>query len=146
MFERSVVKLDAKKIETRSQRLVKIAKSAAQQSHRSFIPTVKNIAALSKDCTREALMSYDHLYVLWEEAQGATLLDAVRSDLIASKAADSFACIVGPEGGITREEVEFLKSCGAQSVTLGSTILRVDTANAVTLGVVCALLGEAHEC
>jgi 16S rRNA (uracil1498-N3)-methyltransferase len=42
--------------------------------------------------------------------------------------------IVGPEGGITDEEVEALTTAGAFPVRLGQTILRTSTAASVALG------------
>ena len=43
--------------------------------------------------------------------------------------------IVGSEGGISEEEIEYLKSCGAQIVTLGKRILRAETASIVVGGI-----------
>lgn len=143
LFSRSVVKLDEKKIVARSERLRKIAQSAAQQSHRQTIPQVCDIASLGDVTTLQYLDSYDHVYVLWEETQGITLTKLINESLATAREDESFACVVGPEGGITREEIELLVEHGALCASLGSSILRVDTANAVTLGVLCALLGEA---
>lgn len=43
--------------------------------------------------------------------------------------------IVGPEGGITTEEVEFLKNIGAIEISLGKRILRAETAAIVIGGI-----------
>lgn len=43
--------------------------------------------------------------------------------------------IVGSEGGIAEEEIEYLKSKGAQIVTLGKRILRAETASIVVGGI-----------
>jgi len=43
--------------------------------------------------------------------------------------------IVGSEGGIAEEEIEYLKSFGAQIVTLGKRILRAETASIVVGGI-----------
>lgn len=144
LFSRSIVKLDEKKTQTRNERLRKIAQSAAQQSHRQTIPEVHNIASLSNVDTIHALRTYDKVFVLWEETQGASLAALLRESLSHAKSGESFACVVGPEGGITREEIELLCETGAQCASLGSSILRVDTANAVALGIVCSLLDEVQ--
>ena len=47
--------------------------------------------------------------------------------------------IIGPEGGITQKEVEFLKKNGAIEISLGKRILRAETA-AVVLGGILANL------
>lgn len=148
LFERSVVKLDAKKTATRHARLQKIAQSAAQQSHRSAIPAVAAPASLSSPEVREALASYDVLYVLWEETLDNSLVTLVENALVSCEHPRRFGCVVGPEGGITQKEIDYLVEIGAQLATLGPTILRVDTANAVTLGVLCSLIlkyENAHE-
>ncbi|MDT7659125.1 MAG: rRNA (uracil1498-N3)-methyltransferase, partial [Pseudonocardiales bacterium] len=42
--------------------------------------------------------------------------------------------VVGPEGGITDEELEQLCAAGARAVRLGPQVLRASTAAAVALG------------
>ena len=44
--------------------------------------------------------------------------------------------IIGPEGGITLEEVEFLKNNGAIEISLGKRILRAETAAIVICGII----------
>jgi 16S rRNA (uracil1498-N3)-methyltransferase len=48
--------------------------------------------------------------------------------------ADSLVLIVGPEGGITDDEIAALTQAGATAVRLGPTVLRTTTAAAVALG------------
>jgi 16S rRNA (uracil1498-N3)-methyltransferase len=48
--------------------------------------------------------------------------------------ARSLALLVGPEGGITDEEISALTGAGAAPVRLGPTVLRTSTAAAVALG------------
>ena len=49
-------------------------------------------------------------------------------------AAGDVLLVVGPEGGITPEELDALRSSGARIVRLGPTVLRASTAAAVALG------------
>lgn len=142
LFERSVVKLDEKKTATRHARLEKIAQSAAQQAHRSAIPKVAAPAALTSQGMHDALASFDVLFVLWEETREHTLTKLVEKACESDSAPRRFGCVVGPEGGITQKEIDYLVGLGAQTASLGPTILRVDTANAVTLGVLCSILFE----
>jgi len=44
--------------------------------------------------------------------------------------------IIGPEGGITQEEVDFLKNNKAMEISLGKRILRAETAAIVVCGIV----------
>lgn len=142
LFERSIVKLDEAKRAQRSERLRKIAQSAAQQAHRQAIPQVARISELKNADIKEALEHYDYVYVLWEETQGSLFTKILKSDIERAQPHARFAAVVGPEGGITSGEVDYLKNCGAQAASLGTSILRVDTANAVTLGLLCSMLQE----
>ena len=46
-----------------------------------------------------------------------------------NKDAKKIAIIIGPEGGISKEEVESLVNDGAKEVSLGKRILRTETAS-----------------
>jgi 16S rRNA (uracil1498-N3)-methyltransferase len=48
--------------------------------------------------------------------------------------ADSLVLVIGPEGGITDEEIAAFTAAGAHAVRLGPTVLRTSTAAAVALG------------
>lgn len=50
--------------------------------------------------------------------------------------------LIGPEGGFTPGEVERAEAAGAKRVSLGPTILRIETAAVVVLGTLRALLSE----
>ena len=41
---------------------------------------------------------------------------------------DKIIIVIGPEGGITKEEITYLHKHGYQSVSLGENILRSETA------------------
>ena len=56
-----------------------------------------------------------------------------------------FAMLVGPEGGLTEEEVAGVARRGFVPVFLGPRLLRVETAVAVGVGVLQALLGDFAE-
>jgi 16S rRNA (uracil1498-N3)-methyltransferase len=51
--------------------------------------------------------------------------------------------IIGPEGGIEKEEIELLENAGAKIVTLGKRILRTETA-AITSVAMCMLHAEMY--
>jgi 16S rRNA (uracil1498-N3)-methyltransferase len=64
--------------------------------------------------------------VLWEEA-----MLPLRTAL--SGPADRLALVVGPEGGLAKEEAEELADAGGQLVSLGPHILRTQNAPVVAV-------------
>ena len=60
--------------------------------------------------------------------------------------ADSLFLVVGPEGGITPEEIAALTDAGAVAVRLGPQVLRTSTAAAVALGALGVLTSRWDQC
>ena len=56
--------------------------------------------------------------------------------------AESIVLVVGPEGGVSDEEIAALRRAGAEPVRLGPTVLRTSTAAAVGLGAIGVLTGR----
>lgn len=81
---------------------------------------------------RLKLSEYDLVIVPYECEEDKTLKNLLRS---IEKEVRSILYIVGPEGGFDIEEIEYLKSQGANIVTLGRRILRAETASIVVGGV-----------
>jgi 16S rRNA (uracil1498-N3)-methyltransferase len=52
------------------------------------------------------------------------------------------ALVVGPEGGLADAEVERARAAGADTVSLGSRVLRTETAGFAALAVALHLAGE----
>jgi 16S rRNA (uracil1498-N3)-methyltransferase len=115
----------------KQERLKAIAQAAAMQSHRSIVPTVNDTALFEQAI--ESLSHYDAVIVLWEEANGIPLSLIVDEVLSTNPARIGF--VVGPEGGITKEEIESIRMIGGQLADLGDSILRVETACTVVCGI-----------
>lgn len=143
---RSVLKLDAKRAASKVSRWRSIAKSAAMQSGQLSVPEVSDVSTLSTVC--ELLSNATTVLVCWEEApQTAVLSEALGSALQACACFDvndaRIAVVVGPEGGLEQSEVDALLACNPRSslVTLGSSILRTETAGIVAPALVLYELG-----
>lgn len=123
-FKRSIVKLSGKDEEKKIGRWQKIAEVAAKQSHRDLIPKVTNIINVKNIC--QVIPEYDIVLLAYEEE----LENYIKHELLKIKNTKEklkIAVIIGPEGGIEKEEVEILKNAGAKVVSLGKRILRTET-------------------
>ena len=133
--KRSVVKLDGKKAAAKTERWRAIAKSAAMQSGQARIPEVSEPVPVREAASM--LAEATAVLVCWEEApESASLHEAVQGALLETltPADDArIAVVVGPEGGLSEEEVHALlaSSPRARLVTLGPSILRTETAGIV---------------
>jgi 16S rRNA (uracil1498-N3)-methyltransferase len=109
------------------------AREAAKQSRRPFVPRVAELA--STPAVAELIRTASVALVLHESAtaplQAAEL--PRRGDVV---------LIVGPEGGLTEEELTVFHAAGAVPVRLGPQVLRTSTAGAVALGALGVLTGR----
>lgn len=133
--ERAVVKLEGARAVERVARWQKIAAEAARQCNRADVPEVRPIVSL-EEVVRRAVQENAAPLLLWEEERLLKLSAAV------ARHAGPLLLIVGPEGGLSREEVARAVSAGAQTVTLGSRVLRTETVALAALAVVEFLEGE----
>lgn len=119
---RSVAIWEGKKKTAGQARWQQIVTEAAKQSLRSFIPEVKEVLA-TKELVK-ALSGFEQVLVL--DPTGAKSLTEVA--LVSS---GRVALVVGPEGGISNEELELFT--GFERIQLGSNILRTSTAGPAVL-------------
>ena len=131
---RSVVKWDEKKASKKIDRWQKIAKEAAEQSHRAFLPEVfsaisfKELISKSKD--------YDYKLVAFEEESRNGETSVFAATLKKMNKGDSLLLVFGPEGGLTDSEVEQLRDNDFAICGLGPRILRTETAPLYTLAAI----------
>ena len=121
---RCIVKLDEKDTKKKIERWQKVAEGAAKQSKRSKIPEIKNKIKI-KDL-ENIISQYDAFIVAYEEENEITLKQELKK--LREQEKYKIGILVGPEGGITKEEIEKLTSYNAKVVTLGKRILRTETA------------------
>ena len=115
---RTVVKLDSKK-DNKLIRWNKILKEASEQSFRSDIPKMHEIINLKE------IVKYDaDIKIVCDTTEMSKNIKKVLQD---SKKSDTILIVAGPEGGLSPDEVIYLKENGFIGVTLGNNILRADT-------------------
>ena len=127
---RCIKRPKAEKIDKVVTRLSRIAEEAAKQCGRAILPEVS--APLSfREAIGEAVKSSLAL-ICYECEKDMTLRRAISTEQMPK----SIAVIVGAEGGFSREETEFATSAGCRSVSLGSRILRCETAPSFVLSAI----------
>ncbi|UFS71866.1 16S rRNA (uracil(1498)-N(3))-methyltransferase [Geomonas sp. RF6] len=125
---RSVVKLKEGREAGRLDRCEKIVQEAARQCGRRSVPAV-----LLGGKLEAVLRGSEHSVklLLWEGEE----VTGLRQALSATAAPESVAVVVGPEGGLTPEEVEAARRCGFIPVSLGRRILRTETAGLAVIAI-----------
>lgn len=139
--ERAVVRLDEAKAEARIERWQRIAYEAAKQAGRAIVPTVEPVVSWLNVWTRDDL---GFVIVPWEGEREHGLLKTVQQ-LIPGAAPDekpAATIVIGPEGGLTSDEIALARKHGAHAVTLGPRILRTETAGLVAAALVLGALGD----
>ena len=137
-MSRCVVKIEEKKKKQKQNRWQAISESAAKQSKRTVIPSVlepmsfKNAINYAKDL--------DLILVPYENKRGMV---ATKEALNHIKAESKIGIFIGPEGGFAENEIEALTSISGKTVSLGSRILRTETA-AITAVSMCMLYCEMN--
>lgn len=122
LTERTIPRWDAERVRARIERLTRIAAEAAAQSERSDVPLVRGpepYEALLRQAPRDAC-----LVLFGARAEAALSVNGTP---------DQVWCAVGPEGGFTVTELEAFRSAGFAVASLGTWVLRVDTAVAAAL-------------
>ncbi len=135
--KRAVVKLDAKKEQTRLKRWNTISESAAKQSGRGVIPEVSGVMSFGK--ALEEAKKLDVLLIPYERAEHMTETRRVMGEI---RPGQSVGIFIGPEGGFEESEVEEAVAAGAKAITLGKRILRTETAGLAVMAMLSYLLEE----
>ena len=127
--KRTIVDFKKDDINKKLKRYQQIILNAAQQSHRLCIPTIEGVYKLDKI---DKTMLKRHNFIAFEKQKGQTkhTLDLF-NDI---KLNESVSILIGPEGGFEDEEVELMNRLGFVNISLGSRILRSETAAIACLG------------
>lgn len=139
LTSRCVVRIDGPKRAQRVERWRRVSRAAAEQSRRTRIPEVHDVVTFAEALV--LLEAYDRVIVLWEEQTGSLVSSVVRGSVDGAHL--RVAVVVGPEGGLSSEEVSSLRDVGALVASLGPSIMRTETAAVVGLSLVIGALQEA---
>ena len=129
-MKRSIVKIEANKVESKLNRFKKIAKEASEQSHRNSIPEVKLLTNLNNI----DFNNYDLKLLLDEEE--AKKIDGRLLSNIDFNNVKNVIFVIGPEGGIDDKERLYFIEKGFIPVSIGNNILRTETASLAFLAMI----------
>lgn len=133
VFSRSVVKVDDSKKDNKLNRYEKIVKEACEQSHRLVLPTIHNyqkVKSINLDENTLGLIAYEN------NGDYASFANALKN----VDKCDNIAIVIGPEGGFSNDEVDYLVKQGFKNISLGKRILRSETASMYALSVIAFYL------
>ena len=131
---RCVAKFDEKGLNKKLPRWQKIAASAAEQSGRGRIPQVIALSSYKEALLRAA--QADKGVFFYENEENYTLSAALATPY------ETISLMSGPEGGFSLEEANMAKEHGLSICTLGTRILRCETAPLCALSAVMFAAGE----
>ncbi|HYG67030.1 MAG TPA: 16S rRNA (uracil(1498)-N(3))-methyltransferase [Anaeromyxobacteraceae bacterium] len=129
---RSVVRLEADRAEERTRRWRRIAEEAARQCGRADVPELATPAPLAARLA-EAPPGFGLVVFHGEGAVPLAALEPAPAGWIA---------IVGPEGGLTDDEVRACEAAGARRGSLGPRVLRAETAAIAAVALLQARFGD----
>jgi len=121
------------------ERWQRVAIAACKQSRNPWLPEFGaevRPAAFVEGSAREGPC------IVLHPSDAARALAEVAREVVAHDA-DGLAVMIGPEGGFADDELDACERRGALAASLGSTILRTETAAVAALAVVRALLDAA---
>jgi 16S rRNA (uracil1498-N3)-methyltransferase len=130
---RSIVRWDSARAAKHVERWRTTAREAAKQSRRSWIPQIRDVEKTADVVSR--LRASSGLAVVLHESATRPLA-ALRPDV------EEVVLVVGPEGGVSEEELAEFEAVGATAYRLGPTVLRTSTAGTVAAAVLLANSGR----
>ena len=142
--ERTIIKLNMEKEKKRIERWRKIAKSSSTQSRRNSIPQIMSLLSLKE--LKDKFDEYDLVVVPWEEEQKLTLKELFRDrhhergcpqrGQPLKRVSVPILIVIGPEGGFSKEEINYLSHPKVKVVSLGKRILRTETVSMAVLSMI----------
>lgn len=147
-MDRTVVK-DKGNFGKKIDRWNKVSQEAVKQCRRGIIPQVREAVSM-KEVLRDSDHSgrpdlfedFDLVLFPYENEKGTTIKDALLTAAnpmyqeITGNALERVAVIIGPEGGFSDAEAKAIVAGGGESVSLGKTILRTETAGMAALAMI----------
>lgn len=116
--ERSIVKIEEKKEKSKVERWSRICKEAAEQSMQLRIPTVR----IERE--KASLEYLEGVKLLCSTQEKEKTIKNILKNI---DICDTINLMIGPEGGFSSEEEIYFEKKGFTKVSLGTSIMRVET-------------------
>ena len=139
-MRRCIAKIDEKSKDKKIARWQKISEVASKQCGRDIVPKINNVINIKNICNLTS--EYDIVLLAYENEEFNTLKSELSKIKSLNKKHLKIAIIIGPEGGLDKEEVEYLKQNGSKVITLGKRILRTETVAFVLTSIIMYELGD----
>mgnify|MGYP000007604881 CR=1 FL=1 len=127
--ERSIVKLERKRLDGKIEHWRQVTISACEQSGRARIPALHPVEPLAAWASRAG-------YGIVLDPHDAKPVTALQRPV------EGIHLVAGPEGGFTPDEISVLREQGFHAVTLGPRILRTETAPLAAVSALQLLWGD----
>lgn len=131
--ERTIVRLDAKRGETKINHWKKIALNASKQANRNIIPVVQPLVTFLELIKNTGDYDARLLFCLPEKRNK---IKDVLEDFIKGR----ILICIGPEGDFSEKEIELARQAKFKFATLGETVLKVDTAAISSIAIIQNIL------
>jgi 16S rRNA (uracil1498-N3)-methyltransferase len=105
--------------------------AGAKQCFNPYLPELRTFP-LGAESLMQAAKQFQSIFLLWEDEAQENLLTLDK--LTPSQGSGDLLFIMGPEGGLSQDEVNSFKKFGIQGISLGRRILRWETAALLCLG------------
>ncbi len=133
LCERSVVRLDASQATRKHEHWTGIAIAAAEQSGRAYVPHISLAQRYADYAGQPANTARCRLVLDPAATAGPSAL---------SPAGQPIDLLIGPEGGLTEQEIRIAKLGGFSALKLGPRVLRTETAAAAAVTALQTLYGD----
>ncbi|WP_455366677.1 RsmE family RNA methyltransferase, partial [Kaarinaea lacus] len=112
-----------------------VVNSACEQSGRVIVPTVRAVQSLQA-CVEQLAVPDDTLLLVLDQRGAKPLVD------IGVNHNSRIVIVVGPEGGLSEEERQWLSGKGFVAIAMGPRVLRTETAAIAAISIMQALWGD----
>jgi 16S rRNA (uracil1498-N3)-methyltransferase len=127
--ERSIARWSGERAERGRSRWLATARAAGKQSRRAWLPEVAELASTADVA---ALLADAELGVVLHEEGPVPLRD------LDCPTAGEVVLVVGPEGGLSPQELDLFAAAGALVARMGTSVMRTSTAGTVAAAVLLA--------